>query len=89
MVSEIQNVRTKAPHHLSAKRLDVGFKEEISDVEANPEEFPDFMTSLGPWPFSDVLKFLEDEYSTRYKATDAMRIQRFLETKYQTLALFN
>ena len=53
------------------------------------EEFPDFMTSLGPWPFSDVLKFLEDEYSTRYKATDAMRIQRFLETKYQTLALFN
>jgi hypothetical protein len=53
------------------------------------EEFPDFMISLGPWPFSDVLKFLEDEYSTRYKATDAARIQRFLETKYETLALFN
>src|SRR5260370_24523108 len=30
------------------------------------EEFPDFMNSFGPWPLSDVLKFLEDEYATEY-----------------------
>ena len=53
------------------------------------EEFPDYMTSFGPWPLPKVLKFLEDEYPTEYTVNDAERIKRFLETKWETLALFN
>jgi hypothetical protein len=45
------------------------------------------MTSLGPWLLSDLLKFLEDEYPE--KPPGAARIQRFLESSCETLALFS
>jgi hypothetical protein len=53
------------------------------------EEFADYMASFGPWPLSDVLKFLEDEYPTEYTPNDAERIKRFLDSKFETLALFH
>jgi hypothetical protein len=52
------------------------------------EEFPDFMTSLGPWPLPDALQFLEDEYPAKYTGDDGERIKRFLKTDSETLALF-
>src|SRR5260370_37854103 len=53
------------------------------------EEYPDYMASLGPWPLSKTLNFLENEYSYRYTAIDGSRIHRFLESSYETLALFH
>ncbi len=41
------------------------------------DEFPDYQTSLGPWPAAQVVEFLEDEYPDLDPA-GADQVQRFL-----------
>jgi hypothetical protein len=50
------------------------------------EEFPDYKTSLGPWPVSEVLDFLRAEYPISQPFTRE-QIERFLASDEESIAV--
>jgi hypothetical protein len=51
------------------------------------DEYTDYMTSLGPWPASDVLQFLKDEYPDSCSQEEVQRINEFLQSAIETVEI--
>jgi hypothetical protein len=55
-------------------------KKTYRDWREIQDEFDDYMASLGPWVFSDVIDFLREEYPNSFGPEQLRRIERFLES---------
>ena len=59
-------------------------KKQYSDWRDIQDEFPDYKTSLGPWPVAEVLDFLRTEYPSRPPFAPE-QVARFLESDDKTI----